>query len=86
MTYQVELAPAAQRQIKKLPTDVSRRIIQRLEELKLEPRPAKALKLEGEKDLYRVRVGDYRVVYQVRDDVLLILVVKVKHRRDVYKK
>jgi mRNA interferase RelE/StbE len=86
MTYQVELAPAAKRQIKKLPPDAYKRIIQRLEELKLDPRPAKVAKLEGEEDLYRVRVGDYRIVYQVRERVLQILVVKVKHRRDVYRK
>jgi len=76
MSYQVEITPAAQRQIKKLPLDVQQRIIERLEALAVEPRPPRVVKLEGEESLYRVRVGDYRIVYKIEDDILLILIVK----------
>ena len=49
-------------------------------------RPAGCSKLKGADDIYRVRIGDYRLLYQVRDDVLLVLVVSVRKREDVYKK
>ena len=86
MTYQVELAPAAVRQIKKLPRDVQQLVVQQLEELALNPRPNGVVKLEGAESLYRVRLGDYRIVYQIQDEVLLVTVVKVAHRREVYRK
>jgi mRNA interferase RelE/StbE len=86
VTYQVELAPAAVRQIKKLPRDVQQLVVQQLEELALNPRPNGVVKLEGAESLYRVRLGDYRIVYQIQDEVLLVTVVKVAHRREVYRK
>lgn len=85
MTYQVEIAPAAKRQIKKLTLAVQRQVIQRLEDLGVEPRPVGVTKLEGSDSLYRVRVGDYRIIYAIQDARLLILVVKVGHRSDVYR-
>lgn len=85
MAYQVEITPAAKRQIKKLIKPTQELIIQRLEELADNPRPPGVLKLEGEENLYRVRVGDYRIIYQIQDRVLLIVVVKVGHRGDVYR-
>jgi len=85
MSYQVEITPAAQRQIKKLPLDVQQRIIEQLEALAVDPRPSRVVKLEGEESLYRVRVGDYRIVYKIEDDILLILIVKIGHRRNVYR-
>ncbi len=84
MIYRVEIAPAAKRQIKKLPTAVQQQIIRRLEDLAVEPRPTGIVKLKGSESLYRVRLGDYRVVYEIQDAQLLILVVKVGHRSDVY--
>jgi mRNA interferase RelE/StbE len=57
----------------------------RVEALAGDPRPQGCEKLEGVRDLYRVRVGEYRVVYQVSDNILLVLVVRVAHRRDVYR-
>ena len=50
-----------------------------------EPRPKGVKKLSGADDLYRIRVGDYRVVYQIRDDRLIVLVVRIGHRKDVYR-
>ena len=84
MTYRVEVAPLAYRQIKKLPREVQKRIIERVEELASNPRPAGAKKLVSGEDLYRVRVGEYRAVYQIRDRELIVVIVKVGHRREVY--
>lgn len=84
MTYRVEFAPLARRQIKKLPGEVQKRIIDRVEELASNPRPAGVKKLVSEENLYRMRVGEYRAVYQIRDRELIVLIVKVGHRREVY--
>jgi mRNA interferase RelE/StbE len=86
MTYQVEVAPAAVRQIKKLTFIVRNRIIQRLEKLETNPRPTGVKKLEGGQNIYRIYAGDYRIIYQIQDTILLILVVKIGHRREVYRK
>lgn len=83
--YRVEFKPSAARAVRKLGADIRRRIITRVETLSENPRPSGAEKLQGLRDLYRIRVGDYRVVYQVSDDILLVLVVRVGHRRDVYR-
>ena len=85
MTYEVEITPAAKRQIKKLTKSIQQLIVKRLEELVENPRPPGVLKMEGEENLYRVRVGDYRIIYQVQDCMLLIVVVKVGHRGNVYR-
>jgi len=84
--YQVSFAPAAERQLRKLPQDVQRRIVRASEALEANPRPPGSAKLQGEDDLYRIRAGDWRIVYQIRDDQLLVLIVRVGHRRDVYRK
>jgi mRNA interferase RelE/StbE len=53
--------------------------------LVIEPRPNKVKKLQGDDDLYRIRVGDYRIVYEIKDDVLLVTLIRIKHRSEVYK-
>lgn len=85
MTYQVEITPAAKRQIKKLVEPVQLVIVERLEQLAANPRPPGALKMQGAESLYRIRVGDYRIIYEIQDRTLLIAVVKVGHRGDVYR-
>ena len=85
MTHRIEVAPAAVRQLKKLDPSARRRVQAAIEILAEEPRPAGAKKLVGEVDLWRVRTGDYRVVYSIDDGVLLVFVVAVGHRRDVYR-
>jgi len=83
LTHSVEFAPLARRQMKKLPREIQMRIIERVEELASNPRPAGVKKLVSEDNLYRVRVGEYRAVYQIRDRELVVLSVKVGHRREV---
>jgi mRNA interferase RelE/StbE len=84
MTYRVEVAPAAVRQLRKLDPTARRRIQAAVELLTTDPRPSGATKLVGGQAEWRVRTGDYRIVYQLHDRVLLVLVVAVGHRRDVY--
>lgn len=85
MTYRVEFTKKAQKQLKALPAVVEARIQPKIEALANEPRPIGAARIEGEENQYRIRVGDYRVLYEIQDDVLLVLVVRVGHRREVYR-
>ena len=84
MTYHVEVAAAAVRQLRKLDRSAQRRVQAAIELLAAEPRPNGAKKLVGGDGEWRVRTGDYRIVYEIHDDVLLVLVVAVGHRREIY--
>lgn len=81
--YRIELRPAAARALRKLDPPVARRLQGAISLLAQDPRPPAARALKGRPGL-RVRVGDYRIVYTIEDRVLLIVVVTVGHRRDVY--
>lgn len=85
MAYKVEITPAAQRIIKKFPKNIQRKLIEIIELLAEEPRPVGVVKLSTTGKLYRVRTGDYRIIYEIQDQILLIVTTKVGHRRDVYK-
>ncbi len=85
MAYTVVVEKAVSRQIRRLPKEFHARIYSHLFALENDPRPPGCLKLQGEENVYRIRVGDYRILYEVRDEVLLVLVVKVAHRSDVYR-
>lgn len=86
MTYQVEFRPAAARELRKLGRTARDRIAKVIALLAEEPRPPAARMLTGDDTprLWRVRTGDYRVIYSIEDDVLLVLVINVRHRRDSY--
>ena len=86
MSYRVELTTAAARQVKKLPRPARARVLDAIEGLAQDPRPHGAKKLVGENTAWRVRVGDYRVIYDVFDDELVVTVVRAAHRRDVYER
>jgi mRNA interferase RelE/StbE len=86
MTYRIEFTPAALRQLRRLDPSARRRVQAAIELLAEHPRPSGAKKLVGGDGEWRVRTGDYRIVYEVHDDVLLILVVAVGHRRDIYQR
>lgn len=83
MTYRVEIATAAVRQLRKLDRPAQRRVQAAIELLATEPRPNGAKKLVGGNGELRVRTGDYRIVYEIHDNVLLVLVIAVGHRRDI---
>ena len=84
MTYQIEISSRAAKQLKKLPPDIRDRINDKILELADNPRPSGVVKLEDD-DKYRIRVGSYRVLYEIKDDVLMVKVVKVAHRKEVYR-
>ena len=85
MPHRIEYRPEALRNLKKLDATMLRRILSRIEELANDPRPHGVETLTGPERLYRVRVGDYSIVYTIRDPALLVLVVRVGHRREVYR-
>jgi mRNA interferase RelE/StbE len=70
---------------RKLSQELQDRIQTKIDDLAIEPRPNGVKKLKGEENSYRIRVGDYRVIYDIFDDVLLVSVVEVGHRSEVYK-
>ncbi|MEQ1628339.1 MAG: type II toxin-antitoxin system RelE/ParE family toxin [Nitrospira sp.] len=82
MTYSILLAPPAERQLKALTEPVQKRIVKRLRMLKENPRPQGVKKLAGEEDLYRIREGDYRIIYTIQDKQLIVLVVD---RKEIYR-
>jgi mRNA interferase RelE/StbE len=83
--YRIQFAPSASHQLGRLPRIVQRRIAMRIDQLAINPRPRGSIKLAGEDDLYRIRVGKYRVIYVIHDDQLIVLVLRIGHRRDVYR-
>jgi mRNA interferase RelE/StbE len=83
VSYRVLIAPAAARQLRVLPRKVLERVDARILSLGADPRPPGAKHLEG--DLYRIRVGAIRIVYTVRDEVRVVLVVAVADRKEVYR-
>lgn len=84
MTYRIEVAPAAIRQLRRLDRAAQRRVQAAIELLAEKPRPSGAKKLVGGEGGWRVRTGDYRVVYETHDNVMLVLMVAVGHRREIY--
>jgi len=85
VAYSVSLAPTADRQFRKLTVLIQQRIKPHIDALASDPRPSRVIKMEGESDLYRIRVGDYRIVYYIWDREGEVLVVKIAHRREVYR-
>jgi mRNA interferase RelE/StbE len=85
-TYSVEFDPRAWDEIMALPEALQRRVFAATDKLEVEPRPAGVEKMKGEAAADRVRVGDYRIIYEIHDTVLLVVVFNVGHRREVYRK
>ncbi len=84
MTYAISWTPQAQRQAHSLDATVARRVFAAVARLAVDPRPSGVKKLVGADDLWRIRVGDWRVIYRVRDAELIVLIVRVAHRRESY--
>lgn len=85
MAYSILLAPPAERQLKALADPIQKRIIKRLRALKEHPRPQGVKKLAGKDDLYRIREGNHRIIYSIRDRELIVLVVKIGDRKEIYR-
>jgi mRNA interferase RelE/StbE len=83
--YKILIKASASKEIKKLPKKDLQRIVDKIQALSLDPRPAGCEKLSGD-DKFRIRQGNYRIIYLIEDDRLIVIVIKVGHRRDVYNK
>ncbi|MGH8567045.1 MAG: type II toxin-antitoxin system RelE family toxin [Gammaproteobacteria bacterium] len=84
MAYTVELLETAIEELADLPKDVQRRILKRIEGLKTDPRPAGVTQLKAPEKFFRLRAGGYRVIYVVEGKKLVVLVVKIGDRKDIY--
>ena len=80
------MRPAALRDLRKLEPAIRGRVGVAIDQLAQNPRPVGVEKLQGQENRYRVRVGEYRVLYEIEDRVLLVLVIRIGHRRDVYRR
>jgi mRNA interferase RelE/StbE len=85
MNYRLEYESGVLRSIERLPRKLQRRIIDKIGSLATDPRPHGCIKLTDQ-DAYRIRVGDYRIIYTILDDRLVVLVIDIGNRRDVYRR
>jgi len=86
MSYAIVISKSVQKQIDNLPNDVVERVIEKIQNLALEPRPDGIVKLKGVDNEYRIRIGDYRVRYEIDDESQRVQILQCKHRKDVYRK
>ena len=85
MTYRIAFKPSAEKAYLRLEFITRRRIAKKLDALVENPRAVGVEKLEGDDNLWRVRVGDHRIVYEIHDDRVMVLVVRIGHRREIYR-
>ena len=83
--YAITFARSARRELEVLDASVVRRVITKIETLAQIPRPSGSRKLQGEQNLWRIRIGDYRIVYSVDDRQRIVDIARIRHRRDVYR-
>ena len=83
MRWQLRIEPRAEHELLSLPDDARRRVFRRIDRLQVEPRPAGCRKLAGREGVYRIRVGDYRVLYRIEDEVLVVMVIRIGHRHEL---
>jgi mRNA interferase RelE/StbE len=85
LTYTVEFLKTAEKELAALPKEAQRQIARKIDALRENPRPPGGKLLQDEERFYRLRVGDYRVIYSIEGKRLVILVIKIGHRKDVYR-
>jgi mRNA interferase RelE/StbE len=84
-SYKVVLKPSVEKDLRSLPRSIVARVFRQIETLKDEPFPRQSIQLAGAERLYRIRIGDYRVIYGVDNTLKQVLVHYVRHRREVYR-
>jgi mRNA interferase RelE/StbE len=84
--YKLVFRKSVARDLRRIPNRDLKRILSTIDSLAAEPRPAGCEKLSGQERRFRVRQGDYRVIYEIKDDEVVVVVVKVGHRRDIYRR
>ena len=85
MTYAIEIKPRAQKELAKLPRSIADKVVKNIRTLANDPRPNGCKKLVGTDYAYRIRINNYRVVYSIFDQQLVIQVIKIAHRKQAYK-
>ena len=85
MSYRIEIKKSAAKALKKIPKANRKRIVEKIDSLAESPPNPDTTKMKGNNPFHKVRVGDYRIVYEIQEDVLVILVVKIGHRKDIYR-
>mgnify|MGYP003948256825 CR=1 FL=1 len=83
--YKIKITATAEKFLKKIPKKDLQKVIETIQVLAISPFPDGCRKLRGEEDFYRVRQGNYRIIYEVIDNKLIVLVLKIGHRKDIYK-
>lgn len=86
MDYEIRFKASALKAFRKLHGEKRGRVAEAILRLAEEPRPTGSRKISGRRGLYRIRIGDYRVIYEVQHEVLVVLIIKVAHRREAYRK
>jgi mRNA interferase RelE/StbE len=84
-SYKITLKRSVEKDLRALSKKTILRVLKRIEQLKDDPRPRQSIKLTGAERLYRIRVGDYRVIYEIDDNEGQIAIIYVRHRRDAYR-
>jgi len=84
MSWKVEIERNAQKALKKIPIPYKSNIIEAIDSLAEDPRPEGCSKLKGHTGLWRIRVNTYRIIYQIKDNQLIILIIRIGHRSDIY--
>jgi len=84
-SYDLEISRTAEKQLKRLPRAEQQRIVRAMLNLAIDPRPRGSRKLIGYEDVFRIRVGRYRILYSIATQRLIIIILKVGHRRDIYR-
>ena len=85
MKYRIEVKRSAAKALKNIPKHDRRRISEKIDSLSEELPKPETTKMKGDNPFHRVRVGDYRIIYEIQNEVLVILIVKVGHRKDIYR-
>lgn len=83
--YSIELKPRASKFIEALPAKIQRQLFAHIDALASNPRPAGCKLLYADEKLYRIRSGNYRIIYQIRDKILLVVIVKIGDRKNIYR-
>lgn len=85
MVYRLEFSKRAEQEFSALPRQIQQRLQPRIDGLAVDPRPPGVKKLAGTDNQYRLRVGDYRIVYELQDQILLVILLRIGHRREIYR-
>lgn len=85
MTYKIEILRSAAKSLKKIPEPDRKRISKKIDELAEQLPIHEESKMKGNNPFHKIRVGDYRIIYEIQDEILVILVVKIGHRKDIYR-